>query len=1182
MKENTTFDRIIKLLVRPSHGLISVSLRDRNLIPEFIKHQHFIAVLITGIIMLILPRLGSAQSAVTIREVDEVIPTYLAGPPDPNPMFFFGKQSQGAEGRIYPYPLYDNLTNIKSNKTYHVVYLENEYIKISILPEIGGRLFSAVDKTNNYDFIYRHSVIKPALIGLIGAWISGGIEWNIPHHHRASTFIPVQWSREDNPDGSKTIWVGELEVRQRMRWAVGYTLYPGSSVLECKLRIVNRTPVEHTMLCFANVAVGPNDNYQVIFPPSTQWSTGHSKRSFQPWPVTDNVDVSWYKNNRNSVSWFCWNYKDDFVAGYDHGLNAGIMSVNDHNIVPGKKFFTWGVGSMWDKILADDGRPYLEIMVGAYSDNQPDYSWLQPFEERSFEMNFYPFRGIEGVKNANLDAAVNLDVKDGKAAFGFYATKTYADATVTLKAGSKVLLEEKVSINPGKPYAKSVALPAGTDEHDVRASLTVGGRELVAYSPIRLTPMARPIGTNNPGPPANIANDEELFLAGQRIDQFHNPSLDADPYWLEVLRRDSGNVSANTGMGLLSLRNAKYVDAEKYFDKAITRLTAQFTTAKDAEPFYYLGLALKGQGRFDEAFTAFYKATWKEEWKSPGYFSVAEIATMRGDFASALNFVNRSLDANALNVRAYILKSAILRHLNRADEAAKLVAFAREKCDPLDVGLMAERWLATRDANVTKTLFSTMNTHQATAQETAAEYFDCGLWGDGATVLKQSIAAAPNKAAVNPIVYYYLGYFQEKLGDTAKAAEARKQATLQSAEYVFPFQDENIVILHSALAANPNDARASYYLGNLLYDWQPEVSTALWEKASTLDPGFSITWRNLAVAYQHAQIDNSQAKAIASLEKAVTSANPYPTHFAELDRLYQTVNTPVEKRLAMLEKNQSIVIRNDEALGALINLKTFAGKAEESIRLLQSRTFSIWEGGTPFNSGQAWADANIILGLQRLKAKQYREAITFFEAANKPPENLRAEQRFDQRTGLISYYTGIAYAGLGDKTNAQKAWNDVVTPTVTNLREGVAGGGTAAGGGMGPGVTGGTAGGAGGARRMGAGGGGNALTQGEQRYFQALAKQKLGNKEGKDAIFNELITSATTALNQPAANANTDATPQGGGRRQQGRSNVATAHYNAGLGYTGLGNKTKAREEFNAALASSPDYLNAKIALDQL
>lgn len=1138
------------------------------------KNKRIIAGIVLGIFLLAMPRIALSQSAVKIWEADELIPTYTAGPPDPNPMYFFGKQSQGAEGRIYPYPLYDNLTNVKSNKTYHVVYIENEYVKISILPEIGGRLFSALDKTNNYDFIYKHNVIKPALIGLIGAWISGGIEWNIPHHHRASTFIPVQWSREDNADGSKTIWVGELEVRQRMRWAVGYTLYPGSSVLECKMRIINRTPMENTMLCFANVAVGPNDDYQVIFPPSTQYSTGHSKRAFQPWPVANNgLDVSWYKNNKSSASWFCVNDKEDFVAGFDHGLNAGIMSVNDRNIVPGKKFFTWGVGSMWDKILADDGRPYLEIMVGAYSDNQPDYSWLQPFEERAFEMNFYPFRGIRGVKNANLDAAVNLEVKDGKAAFGFYTTKSYTNAMVTIKAGNKVLLEEQVAINPGKPYAKEVAVPPGMDEHDLRASISAGGRELVAYSPVRIVPEPRPIGVPNVQQPGDYKTDEDLFLAGQRIYEFHNPTLDADPYWLEVLRRDSSNVAANTGMGIISLKKAKYTEAEKYLKRAIARLSAQYTNPKVVEPYYYLGVALKGQGRFDEAFTAFYKATWKEEWKSPGYFSIAEIAAMQGDFKSALNFVDRALDANSYNVRAYGLKSAILRHLNRTDEAVKLLAFAREKCDPLDVHLMAEEWLATKDPNTAKTLFSTMNTFQATAQETAAEYYNCGLWSDGAAVLQQSITAAPVKLNVSPIVYYYLGYFVEKLGDQAKAAEYRKQAPFQSPEYVFPFQDEVINVLRSAIAANPADARASYYLGTLLYDWQPEVSTGLWEKSSSLDPSFPITWRDLAVAYSHQKTDGSQAKAIASLEKAVAISNPYPTHFVELDQLYQTTNVPVEKRLALLEKNQSVVVKNDEALGTMITLKTFAGKAEESIKLLQNHIFSIWEGGQAFNTGQAWADANLVLGLKYMKAKKYRDAAACFETALKPPENLRAEQRFDQSFAIVTYYTGCAYDAAGDKEKAKKSWNEVVTPSTQIFREGAAGGGVAAGGGMGPG---GAAGAGAAGRRM---GGGNALSQGEQRYFQALAKQKLGNKEGVEAAFNELITSATAALNQPAG-AEADA-PQFT-RRQSTRPNTAMAHYNAGLGYAGLGNKKKAIEEFNAALALSPDYLNAKIALGQL
>ena len=832
-------------------------------------------------------------SQVSIREVNENIPTYLSGPPDPNPMFFFGQGSQGAEGRIYPYALYDNLTNKKSDKIYKMVYLENEYVKIGILPEIGGRLFSAVDKTNNYSFIYTQHVIKPALIGLTGAWISGGIEWNIPHHHRASTFIPVQWSKEEHPDGSKTVWVGELEIRHRMRWAIGYTLRPGSSVLECSVRIINRTPLAHSMLCFANVAVAPDDNYQVIFPPSTQWATGHSKRTFFPWPVSDSVDKSWYKNHPNSGSYFAWNYDDDFVAGYDHGRNAGTMIVADHNIVPGKKFFTWGVGSMWDRILTDDDGPYLEIMVGAYSDNQPDYSWMQPYEERAFEMSWYPFRGIDGVKNANLDASVNLEISKGVASFGFYTTMPQKDAIVKLSAGARTLFEGKADISPSAPYSNNYTLPEGINENDLRLSLTAGGKELIAYSPVRLEPVPQPVPVANALTPQRIENDEELFLAGQRIDQFHNPSLDADPYWEELLKRDPGNVSANTGLGILDLRCAKFDSAELHFRKAIDRLSYQFTTPKNTEPLYYLGVALKGQNRLDEAFTAFYKAAWSQEWKAPSYYSLAEIAVSKNNFSEALGYINHSLDANAYNLRAYGLKASILRHLGRKEEALALAEFALIKTDPLDVRLLTEKWLLTKDQKTEAALFSTMNRFQITAQETASEFLNSGLWDDGIDVLKKMLETSDDNTLINPLVYYYLGYFSEMIDNDADAALYRKMASQQSSEYVFPFQTEVITVLTRAIEADQADARAHYYLGNLLFDWQPDEAISHWEKAVSLDPQLTIAFRNLAQAYSHKEGDDNRAKAITFLEKALAGKNPYPTHFAELDRLYKSAGIPV-------------------------------------------------------------------------------------------------------------------------------------------------------------------------------------------------------------------------------------------------------------------------------------------------
>ena len=1086
-----------------------------------------------------------AQSPVIVSEVDENIPTYLSGPPEPNPMFFFGRGTQGAEQRIYPYPLYDNLTNKKGDKTYHLIYLENEYIKISVLPELGGRLFSAVDKTNNYNFIYPQHVIKPALIGLTGAWISGGVEWNIPHHHRASTFSPVQYSIEQGEDGSRTIWVGELEIRHRMRWAVGYTLRPGSSIVECNVKIINRTPVENTMLCFANIAVSINKDYQVIFPPKTQWSTGHSKRSFQPWPMVDGVDVSWYKNNKSSHSWFAVNNEDDFVAGYDHGKNAGILNIADHHIVAGKKFFTWGVGNMWDKILTDDDGPYLEIMVGAYSDNQPDYSWLQPGEERSFVLSLFPFRGIDGVKNANLDAAVNFDIKDGKVNYGFYTTKAYPSATVTLKAGNNVIAEERISINPGKPYSKQVLVPSGLDEHELRVSISAGGQELVAYSPVVLQPTVRPIGYVDPKEPAQIKNDEELFLAGQRIDQFHNPTLDADPYWEEALRRDSGNVDANTGMGRICLRNAKYALAEKYFNKAIERLTAQHTTPKEVEPIYYLGVALKGQGRLDEAYTAFYKATWKQEWKAPAYYSLAEIASTQGKYTIALDHLNHALDANAYNIRTYVLKASLLRHFNRNEEAIKLIAFAKEKCDPLDAQLMAEQWLASKDANAAITLFTTLNQHPINAEEIAAGYSNSGLWNDGVTVLSELIALAKDVGKISPLVYYYLGFFAERQGDLQKALAYRKQAQLQPLDYVFPFQQEVIDVLRSAITADPLDARAPYFLGNLLYDWQPDEAVSLWEKSSALDPGAPVTWRNLAIAYSHQTAEGSKSKAIACLEKAVNNPTPFPTHLAELDQLYKSEGTSVEKRLALFEKNQKIVEKKDDALGAMINLKIFAGKTDESISILKSRTFSIWEGGSAFNTGQAWADAHLMRGLNSFKKKHFQEALTDFQTALKAPENLRAEAS-NSRLNQIKYWIGCAYSAIGEKENAIQSWKEVIgSDTLNNF----------------PG------------RMRGAG------NRQVQRYFAAIARQKLDPQADAKAIFLELTDKGKNKMTRDSVDKDYQFVNS---KRLPSLDERALPSYLSGLGYLGLGDKTKAKEEFKAALEISPDFISAKIELNQL
>ncbi len=1098
---------------------------------------------------------GEAASA-RVWEEDVVIPTYLAGPPDLNPMFYFGRAYQGAEGRVYPYPLYDKITGRKADKTYRIVYLENEYVKIGIMPELGGRVFSAVDKTDNYNFFYHQHVIKPALIGMLGIWISGGVEWNIPHHHRATSLLPVQYHLAESPDGSRTVWVGELELRHRMRWTVGYTLRPGKSYLETSVRIFNRTPLVNTFLCFANVAVHANENYQVIFPPRTPFVTQHSKREFTTWPIattryggsdfTGGVDVSWYKNHALSNSMFAWNYEDDFLAGYDHGIQAGTLSVADHHIVPGKKFWTWGSGPegrLWDHILSDEDGPYLELMVGAYSDNQPDYSWIQPYEVKAFKQFWYPFRDIGGVKNATLDAAVNLEVtKDGAANIGFCTTSAYPEAVVQFKSGDQMLLRETVDISPGKPYRRRVALPRNTQEKNLRASISVGGCELVAYSPVPTDPEPVPIPVQSPPSPQDIKTIEELYLAGQRIDQFHNPALEPEPYWEEALRRDSLESRVNTSLGIRCLKQGRFEEAERYLRKALVRITSNYTTPKDGEPFYYLGFALKAQDRNDDAFDAFYKAAWSAAWQAAAYASLAEIACLRGDWTTAFDFVNRSLNANALNVRALNLKSAVLRHLERSEEALKAASAARE-ADPLDVRAMAEVWLAGNRPEDGREMRAAFRDHPATGLETAAEYGNAGLWQDGSAVLMQAIEGAPDRSRVSPMVYYYLGFFADRMRQDKEALEYYRLAAAMPPDYVFPFQWEVIRVLRKAMEANPGDAYAPYYLGNLLHDWQPAEAVKWWERSNSLDSSLCIVHRNLAVAYSRQE--NGLDKAIASMEKAVSLGDPYAIHFFELDQLYEAAGASPEKRLAMLEKHHAVVSQRDDALSREISLMVNMGKCDGAIALMTGRQFDVWEGGARFSVHDIWTDAHLLLGRRQMAAKRYREALAEYREALEFPANLQtARTRSSSRNPEVAYWIGAAYEALGDPPKARGFWressanlpqtgsDDVLPPTD-----------------------------------------GSVLL-----YYKALSLRKLGQKEKAEVLFQSLVRSGEKALQQ---NPTVDFFAKFGEQQSQ-RSRLAMAHYLAGLGYLGLNDKEKTKQELNLSLQASPDHLGAKTALAEI
>ena len=1087
---------------------------------------------------------GPARGQVKAWEARITLPTYEVGPAEPDPIFYSGRAYQGAKGPIYPYPLLDKLTDVKRDRSYRILYLENEYVRIGVLPEIGGRIFEGVDKTNGYDFVYRQHVIKPALIGMLGAWISGGVEWNIPHHHRATTFMPVDSLLERGAEGSATIWVGEIELRQRMKWLVGLTLRPGSSVLEVTTKIFNRTPLAQSMLAFANVAVHANENYQILFPPSTEIATFHGKNQFSRWPLsteifngqdyTKGVDVSWWKNHLTPTSFFAFDAEEDFLGGYDHGRKAGIVFVGDHNVVPGKKLWTWGTGSegkTWERILTDADGPYLELMVGAWSDNQPDYSWIQPGEDRAVTQFWYPVRGLGGLKNANREAACNLDVSPGRARVAFHATSERKGARCVLSSGGKVLFEDTFDLGPGAPYEMTIVIPPGTPLESLDLSLNASdGRELVRYAPQakKNPPLPKPV--TPPAPPQAIPTTEGLYLAGLRLEQFHNPALEPYPYYEEALRRDPSDVRSNTALGILYLKRGLYREAEERLEAAVARLTANYTRPKDGEAQYYLGVARRRLGKFKEAEDALQRAAWSPAWQGISFRELAELASTEGSFDKALEFADRAIAAGT-NLKTRNLKSALLRRLGQSTSAAIEAATVR-RADPLDAWSLHESYLSSRSESAPA---ATLDASPAWASlidgsvqnllELALDYANCGLWQEAADILRPRISG--KNPTRNPLPIYLCAYVLDRSGQKDQAVDLLRRAAELPPDLVFPFELEFIDIFEWAMKANPADARAPYYLGNLLFDLQPERAIASWERSRDLDPACSLVHRNLGLAY--ARVKNDPAAAVASLERAVALNREDARLYYEIDLLYAATGADPKKRLALLEKNHDVVAGNDNSLAREVGLLLLNGRFAKALEILKTHHFHIWEGGGEIHG--LWVETNLAAGRRRLEERDYRRALESFEGALTYPANLDVgPSSSGPGSPKIFFYLGQAREALGKKAEALSSYEKAAS-----FQTGLS----------------------------------------EQAYYSGSALQKLGRTSEAKARFEDLARQAGTAL---------DAAPavdffEKFGERQSARIRQADLHFFYGLGLLGLGKKGEAAIEFEKAAAMDPGHLNVRAFL---
>lgn len=976
------------------------------------------------------------------------IPTYEVGKPEKNPMFLEKRVYQGSSGVVYPYPVIESISDEKVDQEWKAIWIENEYLKVMILPELGGRIQMAYDKIKQRHFVYYNHVIKPALVGLTGPWISGGIEFNWPQHHRPSTYLPVDATIVENEDGSVTVWVNEMERMFHQKGMAGFTLRPGCAYLEIQGRLYNRTNLPQTFLWWANPAVEVNDDYQSVFPPDVNAVFDHGKRAVSSFPIATGtyykmdysagVDISNYKNIKVPTSYMAVNSQYDFEGGYENDTKGGMLHVASHHFSPGKKQWTWGNGDFgraWDRNLTDETtpeeakkwkvdrkgfRPYIELMAGVYTENQPDFTWLMPYEEKQFVQYFMPYREIGVVKQASKDFILNIEeVGEGKVQLKIMATSKQKVRIVLEGEEDTAHYDKVVTLSPEKVLVEEISIDNESFSNlhlSIWPARNQGLMPLLEWFPetdeIRPIPDAAEAACS----PQETKTIDQLYLTGLHLEQYRHATWSALDYYEEGLRRDPMDYRCNMQTGLWYLRRARFDKAVSYLKTAVKVLKKRNPNPYDGEPEFYLGVANKYQFNNGRAYRCFWKSTWNKAWADAGYFEAACISMGDERWEQALDELERSLISNSHNHKARAMKALVLRKLGRKEEA---LAWIQEsyKIDPFNYVCMVEEHLLTGSKEPLERMVELMHGNINNYHETALDYAQAMQREEVQLVLQTAI---DHHVEESPLTYYYLAVYGGSEEDFFDYVE---QAVQTDPAYCFPNRLEDASVFQTLSILPMMDPAVPYYQGCLYYDKQQyDLAISCWERSAKIDPNFPTVWRNLALARFNKQ-KKTNDEVVEMMEKAFHLDETDARILMELDQLYKRLHRPHQDRLDVLQKYPHLIVRRDDLVLEEITLLNQLGRHEEAMAKLDAHKFHPWEGGEGKVSTQ-YQICRVELAKQAIGTKDYEKAIRLLQECLVYPPHLGEGKLYGAQENDFYYYLGVAYDGLGQQEKARECWEE--------------------------------------------------------------------------------------------------------------------------------------------------------------
>jgi tetratricopeptide (TPR) repeat protein len=960
------------------------------------------------LLCLLFPGTGIYGQRSAIREESRSVLTYPFS--DPNPVPVMAVNSMVSP--FYPYFVFDGYTDKGNQQQWKVISLYNDFINVTVLPEVGGKVWGAIEKSTGLEFVYQNHVMKFRAIGIRGPWTSGGIEHNfgLDLGHAPWTASPVDYIMQEDTDGSVSCTVGGLDLASRIQWRVKIRLPADKAFFETSSILYNPTPLRNAYLSWENGGFKASDDLQFFFP--GDYYIGHDGL-VNPWPIDSNGrDLSWYRNNNfgTSKSYHVSGYYTGWFGGYWHDEDFGFGHSAPYSDVPGKKIWIWSLardGAIWEDLLTDSDGQYIEAQSGVKfnqanreSGYHSPYNQLQmrPLYTDTKTEYWFPVVKTGGMADASRYGTLNVTAS-GDSLTVTISPNAFINDSLVITMDEKKVFSTMVDLRPATPFIHRMALKgAGKGEVIVRL-----GNGLLSYnSQVKYLAVDRPSKTT-----CNKDFDSagHLFLLAEDMNAMRDYN-DAASTYQECLDREPDHSGALTRMAELCLRKAEYSEGLKYAEKVLENNTY------DGPANFVYGILQRKLGNLVKAEEALGISSRSMEYRSASFLQIAGIMMQKHDFAEASVYAGKALDFNRLNIPAMEYLATCYRHLHK-DITAKEIIKNLLDIDPLNHYARFEQYLLEPEQSNLESFRSMIRNELPfeTYLEIASEYLDNGLEAEAVKVLEQS--------PPNPVAYYWLAYLNRNDWKD-KSRIYLGMATELSPYLVFPHRSESIPILSWALEQN-DSWKSKYYLGLIYWHLNSEAKAAeMFERCGDI-PDYApfyisrgILFRDIPSEYCHPCNDFS----------AAVKADPKEWRTWHYLISFQQSNSAFREelenaRMAFRLFRGNPVIETDYAK-ALLN----SGYFSECIKILEKVKILPQEGAHEVHD--IFELANLSLALEMVEKGRYREAARYVDRSREWPENLGAGKPYEPDNCFQDYICAACYEKMGMEEAVRESYDRII------------------------------------------------------------------------------------------------------------------------------------------------------------